>query len=127
MRRSITLRIVVGFYSVVSLGIFVPFAESAVSQRGRQQPRATYNAQLSQELWHSARRGELATVQALLAKQADPNAKNETGVTALMVATASGHQDVFQALLANGANVDAKDNHGRSALSIAAVNENTEA
>jgi ankyrin repeat protein len=55
----------------------------------------------------------------MLAEQADANAKESTGVTALMIATANGHADVVQVLLLSGANVYASDAHGRNALMLA--------
>ena len=58
-------------------------------------------------------------VQALLAKGAEVNAKNNNGVTALMAASLSGHLEVLQALLAKGADVNAKANNGATALDAA--------
>ncbi len=65
-------------------------------------------------LHNAAGRGDPAVVEALLAKGADVNAKDESGITALM--WASGHLDVVQALLAEGADVNAKRNDGLTLL-----------
>ena len=67
----------------------------------------------AEDLISAAFRGDAAAVQALLAKGADVNAKNNDGVTALMVASENGHLDVVQALLAKGAEVNAKDERRR--------------
>ena len=48
-------------------------------------------------------KGSLQVVQALLTAQADVNAKDTTGVTALAFASQNGHLEVVQALLAAGA------------------------
>ena len=72
------------------------------------------------ELLAAAKRGDIGTVQALLAKGADVNAATPTGGTALMAAAAAGHLDIVRALLAKGADVDARDKNGWSALMRAA-------
>src|ERR1700730_10299053 len=62
----------------------------------------------SEDMIAAASRGDRAAVQALLAKGADVNAKDNGGRTALMMATVTGHPDVVQTLLAMGAEVNAK-------------------
>ena len=64
----------------------------------------------------ASQQGHLDVVQALLAKGADVNAKDNDGATALMLASQNGHLDVVQALLAKGADVNAKANDGVTAL-----------
>jgi ankyrin repeat protein len=60
--------------------------------------------------------GHIATVQALLAKGAKVNAKNQYGVTALMLAVARrAGLDTIQALLDSGADVNARSNEGGTA------------
>ena len=71
------------------------------------------------ELISAAKDGNVAAVQALLAKGAEVNAKNEDGMTALMAASADGSLDVAQALPAQGTDVNAKTNDGENALSLA--------
>ena len=77
-------------------------------------------------LFSAASGGDAAAVQALLAKGAELNAKNNDGVTALIVASGNGHLDVVQALLAKGADVNAKDNNGWTALDAAAAGGHAE-
>ena len=77
------------------------------STRGpRSMPRRTMAA--TALMWPAAN-GHLEVVQALLAKGADVNAKENDGRTALMMASQNGHLEVVQALLAKGAEVNAKD------------------
>jgi ankyrin repeat protein len=51
--------------------------------------------------------GDLHIVQALLARRAEVNAKDNVGMTALIYASRYGRFDIVQALLANGAEVNA--------------------
>jgi ankyrin repeat protein len=60
-------------------------------------------------LWMAARKGDVETVKALLAKGADVNAKTEYGATALSFAADKGHVEVVKVLLANKADVNVKD------------------
>ncbi len=54
------------------------------------------------DLLKAAEKGDLPRVNALLAKGADVNAKNNDGWTALMYASYKGNLEVVQALLAKG-------------------------
>ena len=72
-----------------------------------------------EDLFNAANSGDAATVQALLAKGADVNAKDTTGWTALMFAAATDYTGTVQVLLKKGANVNAKNNKGETALMIA--------
>lgn len=65
-------------------------------------------------------------VQALLAKDADVNAKAKDGQTALMLAVYNGHIKIVQALLAKGADVNIQNNNGETALMFAAYNSHIE-
>ena len=72
------------------------------------------------DLIGAASRGNVAKVQAHLAKGADVNRiRDNDGGTALMVASLNGHLEVVQALLAKGADVSAKANDGATALILA--------
>src|SRR5262245_50940140 len=66
-------------------------------------------ADVKEELWAAARRGDAATVKALLDKGADVNARTPYGATALSFAADKGHLDVVKLLLDRKADVNAKD------------------
>lgn len=74
------------------------------------------------DLLVAAKKGDTATVQALLDKGADVNAKDKDGWTALMFAANNGHATIVQALLDRGADVNAKteDEKGATALMVTA-------
>jgi ankyrin repeat protein len=72
---------------------------------------------LAETFVDAARAGDLATMQKLLARGVDVNAKGDKyGGTALMAASLNSQTDAVRALLRKGANVNAKDNFGRTAL-----------
>lgn len=64
--------------------------------------------------------GDPFRVEALLGANADVNAKNELGSTALMAASYAGHLQVVRLLLAANADVNAKRRNGNTALVVAA-------
>lgn len=67
--------------------------------------------------WHQwADAGDVAIIQALLAKSADANTRDAKGRTALMVAAANSSPAVVQALLEAKAEINAQDNSGVTAL-----------
>ncbi len=78
----------------------------------------------TEDLISAATRGDAVAVEALLAKGADVNAKDNNGWSALMMASTGGNipafragcLDAVRALLAKGADVNAKDNGGATAL-----------
>ena len=76
----------------------------------------------SLELHQAIGRGDLATVQALLAKGTDVN-ERDNGETALIVA-AHTRYDIVQVLLDAGSNVNAENLYGRTALIAAASRGN---
>ena len=63
-------------------------------------------------LFEAVKKGDKATVEALLAKGADVNAKDEYGDTPLHKAETFGHKDLAGLLLAKGADVNAKTKYG---------------
>jgi ankyrin repeat protein len=66
-------------------------------------------------------KAEGAVVPVLLAKGADPNARNNCGRTALMMAAEhDANAEIIRALLAGGADVGAADNDGWTSLMMAA-------
>ena len=60
------------------------------------------------------------TLQALIYKEADVNARGKYGLTALMYAAKNGHRGTFRALINKGADANARDDFGRTALEYAA-------
>jgi ankyrin repeat protein len=83
-------------------------------------PLTGYTADLNFDLVIAVSLDDTATVNALLAKGASANAKDEHGRTALTVAANYGYPNIVNALLAKGADPNMKDRLGRTALSIAA-------
>jgi ankyrin repeat protein len=65
-------------------------------------------------------------VKTLLDADADVNAKDKSGVTALMVAACAGHTEMVETLLDAGADVNAKGEVGFTALMFAAQEGHTE-
>jgi ankyrin repeat protein len=72
----------------------------------------------------ASKEGDIASVQKLVARGVDVNAKadiiSDWGKTALMEASLIGHVDIVAALLKAGADVNAKDDYGDTALMFAA-------
>jgi TonB family protein len=71
--------------------------------------------------------GHQERVRALLAAQADVNAKAGNGGTALMTASQNGRQEVVRALLDARADVNARAGDGGTALMLASQNGHVEA
>jgi outer membrane protein assembly factor BamB len=66
-------------------------------------------ADLNEDLWTAAKKGDATAVKALLDKGADVNAKTAYGVTALGFAADKGHLEVVKLLLEHEADVNVKD------------------
>ncbi len=77
-------------------------------------------------LFEAVKKGDKSAVEALLAKGAGVNAKNEYGWTPLHSAALEGKKDIAELLLAKGADVNArnkyKDEYGLTPLHMAANN-----
>lgn len=71
-------------------------------------------------------KGTAKEIRAALKKGANPNAKDDNAVTALMVA-AIDNPEAVSLLLEVGADVNAKDDYGRTALDLAQEMDNVEA
>ena len=84
---------------------------------------------LGRALRSAAAAGLMAPLKALLGRSEEVavDAKNNGGMTALMVAAIGGHAAAIAALLAAGAEVEAKDKDGWTALWLAEQNEHEHA
>ena len=88
----------------------------------REQKLSLNQAVLDRNLLDAAERGDLATVQDLVAQGADvANAKDDKfGSTALLWATANGRTATAEWLLSHGASITERNNYGNTALLLAA-------
>jgi len=77
-------------------------------------------------LRQAAEAGDVAGLQRLLGGQADINARDATGRTALMLATLGGQIEAVETLLAHGADPNAADTQGVRPLQ-AAISGNRQA
>jgi ankyrin repeat protein len=90
----------------------VPIADAAAPQAGK----------LGPELFLAVGRRDLGAVNALLARGADPNARNFLQLTPLIYAALTGEPKIVERLLASGANLEAESPFG-TALTFAALGE----
>jgi len=72
-------------------------------------------------LIQAAGENDLTQVQDLLEKGADVDAKDDNGVTALMMGSVMGHVEVVKRLLERGADINGKSGTGSAALMLASV------
>jgi ankyrin repeat protein len=99
---------------VLSTLLFLPVA--AIGQNSKQE--------LNDQFFEAVRKGDSASVTALLDKGADVNAKFRYGMTALFKASERGHLEVVKILLAHGADVKVKDTfYGATAMTWALQND----
>jgi len=94
-------------------------------------PAASFGQNPKQELndqfFEAVRKGDSASVTALLDKGVDVNAKFRYGTTALFKAAERGNIDVVKILLARGADVKVKDTfYGATAMTWALQNNHTD-
>lgn len=86
-----------------------------------------FAADANDDFWQAVRKGDVKTVEALLAKGVDVNTKFRYGATALSYACDRGHVDVVKVLLAKGADVNVKDTfYGASPITWAVQKGHTE-
>ena len=72
--------------------------------------------------WKSARRGDMAAIQELLATGADVNAKDRYGQTGIMLAARDGHFEIIKVLIEHGADLNVTAKYNLSALMLAVIN-----
>lgn len=80
----------------------------------------------SKQMIHSARVGDVNTMQAVLNKGVDVNHIEKRSYTALIAASAAGDFEMVQFLLDDGADVDLRDSDGDTALMKAMKNNHLE-
>jgi hypothetical protein len=78
-------------------------------------------AVLAIHLRAAALMGDLNTVRRLLAGGVNPNLRNPSGDTALMLAAEKDYTEIVRALLEAGANPDLKNSEGDTALMLASI------
>jgi hypothetical protein len=78
---------------------------------------------MDDQLLEAARKGDLATVQSLLEKGGNIEAKSPYGQTPLNFAARNGHEPVVKFLLSKGAKVDVKDTFYKMSLVSAAADK----
>jgi ankyrin repeat protein len=81
---------------------------------------------LSAEINDAARRGDIQAVGKLLDQGVAPDAKDETGETALLSASLAGHADVVAVLVKRGAGMESRNDRGLTPLHGAAYAGNLE-
>jgi ankyrin repeat protein len=69
----------------------------------------------------AAFRGDLKKLEALIKAGTDPNSRESSELTPLMLATQKGHKDIAEFLLSHGADVNAKTKIGFTALFNACI------
>lgn len=74
----------------------------------------------------AAQHGHTEIVEFLIGKGAEINAKNEPGMTALMIAAYNGQTASVKALIDGGADTNAKDKDGHTALKDVAKRGHTD-
>ena len=72
----------------------------------------------SHNLWQIAKLGDLDELERALARGADVNARNNLGLTPLMMAAYHGQTEMVKALVEHGADVNAFDNRGLRAAML---------
>ena len=71
---------------------------------------------MDRELIAAAERGDLPSVQALIARGANVNAKDQKQDSAFLIASANGHTAVVKATLAAGADLNSTNRYGGTGL-----------
>lgn len=86
---------------------------SAAEKAGNNPTGANHN------LWQIAKLGDVDQLERALARGADVNARNNLGLTPLMMAAYHGQTDMVKALVEHGADVNSVDNRGLRAAMLA--------
>jgi ankyrin repeat protein len=111
--------------TVAAVSSMAGFGQAPPASRRSTDPPLPARGKLGQELFLAIDHRDLSQVQALLAKGADPNARNGLEFTPIYIAAASHQTDVMQALLKAGADNAAQTTYG-TPLSFAAMGGNVD-
>jgi ankyrin repeat protein len=76
--------------------------------------------EVAREVFDMARRGEAATLAAVISKGVPPNLRNEKGDSLVMLASYHGHADAVRTLIEHGANPDLRNDNGQTPIAGAA-------
>ena len=87
---------------------------------------ATLHDDTGAQLWRAAASGDLPALRELHEKQANLNAADAAGRTALMIATLHGHSEAVSVLLEFGADPNIADASGESPLDAALAADESE-
>lgn len=98
--------------TVLALGMTKAYAQEA---QPIDQENAAQN-ELVDLFFAAAKTGNLEVIDEFLKNGFPVDVRNQTGYTALMMASYYGHQDIVVSLLSNGANRCLRDNKGNTAL-----------
>src|SRR5438094_871642 len=93
---------------------------------GERPEAARRETAMSADLFGAIRSRDAAAVRRLLTEGVDPNAADGEGRTVLMLAAASGQNEIARVLLEQGAEVDRRRPEGATALHAAASQGHTE-
>jgi len=96
--------------------IHCPECAGEVSDKALACPRCGYPISRVREFFRAALEGKTRVLRDLLKNRIDPNSKDATGNTALMIASYLGHDEVVRVLIRAGANVNQKRAGGNTAL-----------
>ena len=118
-----------GLWSLVlggfAMAVAMPPLPPSRQQRKTTDPPVASKGQFGQDLFLAIDHRDLAGVQALIRKGADPNSRNGLEMTPLYLAAASHQPEVMQALLDAGAQPDAPSAYG-TPLTFAAITANSQ-
>src|SRR5579862_357720 len=105
--RFAFLTILVGSAATIAASYGFRAMNAAQQPRKSTDPPVAARGKMGQDLFLAIDHRDLAGVQALIQKGADPNSKNGLEFTPLYIAAASHQPDVMHALINAGAKVDA--------------------
>ena len=113
-------------HSTQQRGVHIKHAQERIRELQRLDSRAAMANDSNSQLIEAVKAGEVQDVWSLLEKDANCNAKDTAGFTALMYASDKGNAVVVRFLLEKGANVNAQAGPNLTALAFAAIKGHAE-